>query len=523
MEILGIIELPWWLVGMIVFVINVCLYTWYKQTTYSRNGIPQKSTTFLLGDFISFAKKGPPLFSYDLVKENGKVFGMYLGNIPMLIITDTEIIKQVLVKEFPKFTDRFRLVPRGKTTSYSSGLTFASSDHWKFLRATLSPTFSSGKMRQMSPYIHKCLQNCLEILAEKQADQGEGFDITPVIQGYTMDVICSTGFGIDVNSQRNPDNPFIQNAKLFLERDISASPLLMLFILFPDIIHLMPSSRAEDLWPKKPYKFFKAVTDSAVEERKKDSSIHKDLLQLMLNANKEGETDKSKDTEKEEWTFDDFKKRGLTNDELLSNSVTFMVAGYDTTATTLLWLVYDLMLNQEAQDKLFDEIDQEIGQNQPCYDNAFNLKYLDMVVSETLRMHPPGVSLSRMASEDVEVCGLKIKKGWSINFPALALHYMPEYWEEPTKYKPERFAPENQASINQYAYLPFGNGPRNCIGMRLALLEVKMTIISLLQKYRLVESPNLTVPMPPRTRGLYKPGEPVLVKLEPRQQEQNSL
>lgn len=516
MEILGVIDLPLWLLGLLTFVVSVGIYTRYKQTLFARHGIRQKPTTFLVGEFVAFAKKGIGYFNLDLVKDYGNVFGIYLGNLPMLMIADTEIIKQILVKDFSKFTDRFDMMKGKKKKSiWSSAVTRAYGDHWKFIRSTLSPTFSSGKMRHMSPYIHKCLDNFLEILAEKLPEQGDGFDISPIFRGYTMDVICSTGFGMDVNSQREPNNPFIEHAKLILEANPFKNPFAFLILVFPELIKLMPASH-DAFISKKATEFFQSATEAALEERKKDASKHRDILQLMMNASKAEDEDEETDTSKEEMTFTDYKKRGLTNDEILANSIIFMIAGYETTATTLVWLTYDLMVNPEVQEKLIAEIDQEIGQDQANYDNAFRLKYLDMVVNETLRMHPPGVVISRTPNEDVEINGLKLKKGWSINIPVLALHYMTEYWEEPMKYMPERFAPENQANINQYAYLPFGVGPRNCVGMRLALLEVKMTLISLLQKYRVVKSSKLKVPMPPGKRGIYKPAEPIYVTLEPR-------
>lgn len=516
MEIFGLLDVPLWLLGIVSFIVTVYIYTRYKQTTFTRNGIYQKPPTFLFGDLGAFAKHGAGYLNSDLVKEHGKIFGSYFGNIPTLNIADTDIIKEIMVKQFSNFTDRWQIGSSNKESVWDSAITSAKGEHWRFLRSTLSPSFTSGKMRYMTTFINKCLDNLTEILEEKRQEQGEGFDIGPILRGYTMDAICSTGFGMDVNSQRNPDNPFIKHAKMIVEQNFTGNPLVLFALFFPDLPSiLLPSNQR--MFAREPFDFFKAATESAIKERQKDNTQHRDLLQLMINSNLKGDKDDINEKDSNDVVLNETERRGLTDTEVAMNSMLFMLAGYDTTATTLEWLVYDLVLHPEVQDKLFEEIESEIGQDRPNYDTAFKLKYMDMVVNETLRMHPAASATNRTALEDVEIHGVKIQKDWMVTLPILALHYMPEYWEEPTKYNPERFSPENQKNISQFAYAPFGLGPRNCVGMRLALLEIKMTVITLLQKYELVKSADLAVPMPLSKKGTsLKAEKPLLVKLKPR-------
>lgn len=514
MEILGIITLPGWAVTTLVFMFTIFLYSWYKQSFYTRLGIPQKSTLLLFGDLFTIMRKGFGYIDVDMVKKNGKCFGTYMGCTPSLVISDTEMLKEIMVKQFSKFTDRSIGIPLEK--KWHSSVSVANGEHWKFLRQTLSPTFSTGKMKHMSPYINKCLDNLMEILEEKRQNQGDGFNIDPVFRGFTMDVICSTGFGIEVDSQRNPDNLYIKYAKEFLEIDVAGSPLFLIALMFPDLKFLMNKMKMP-LVSKRVFDFFETSTKAMFNERRADTSkVHRDLLQLMMNAHKESDPDDKDEDQSDQFTYDDYKKRGLTDTDILINSIIFMTAGFDTTATTLGWLTYDLALNPDVQDKLIDEIDAEIGKERPTYDTTFKLEYLDMVVNETLRIHPAVTRLNREATEDVNICGVQIKKGMDCTVAPLALHFMPEYWSEPFKYNPDRFSPENKASINPYAFLPFGNGPRNCIGKRLALLEVKMTLIMVLQRYRIIKSPKLEVPMPTSKLGLNKAKSPLFVKLEPR-------
>ncbi|XP_052819004.1 cytochrome P450 3A19-like isoform X2 [Mya arenaria] len=193
-----------------------------------------------------------------------------------------------------------------------------------------------------------------------------------------------------------------------------------------------------------------------------------------------------------------------------------MIAGFDTIASTLSWLVYDLVTHPDIQDRLIAEIDEKLAGEEPNYDKVFGMSYLDMIVSETLRMHPVAPKLIRQGSQPMEICGVRIPEGIEIHIPVTTLHFMPEYWEQPEVYNPERFSPENKAKIEPYAYLPFGQGPRNCIGMRLALLELKMTAAFLLQRFRFRRAPGLKVPMPIETLFVVRPGAPVLVTVETR-------
>ncbi|WAQ94195.1 CP3AL-like protein [Mya arenaria] len=130
---------------------------------------------------------------------------------------------------------------------------------------------------------------------------------------------------------------------------------------------------------------------------------------------------------------------GLTDTEVIANSIMFMLAGFDTTASSIAWVLYDLALNPDVQEKLIEAIDEEIGENKLSYDNVFNMRYMDMVMSETLRIHPPAQRLNREASEDIEIKGLKIQKGMDCTYCPTILHFVEEYWDEPNKFNPERY------------------------------------------------------------------------------------
>lgn len=127
------------------------------------------------------------------------------------------------------------------------------------------------------------------------------------------------------------------------------------------------------------------------------------------------------------------------------------------------------------------EIDEKIGNDSPNYDNVQGLTYMDMCINESMRIFPPGFILDRVCTEDVTVQGIHIPKGMIVTFPVYAIHNDPEIFPDPEKFQPERFSTENGESRHPYAHLPFGHGPRSCIGIRLALLELKVTLAFILK------------------------------------------
>ncbi|KAG9279953.1 cytochrome P450 3A40-like isoform X1, partial [Astyanax mexicanus] len=168
--------------------------------------------------------------------------------------------------------------------------------------------------------------------------------------------------------------------------------------------------------------------------------------------------------------------------EILSQSFIFMVGGYDTTSTTLTFLLYNLATNPDCLNKLVEEIDKTFPHDAPVtYDALMKLEYLEMVINESMRLFPTAPRLERVCRKTVELNGITIPKDTLVAIPAYVLHRDPQLWESPEEFRPERFSPEN--NINPYLFMPFGLGPRNCVGMRFALMIMKLVVVKLLQNF----------------------------------------
>jgi cytochrome P450 len=170
------------------------------------------------------------------------------------------------------------------------------------------------------------------------------------------------------------------------------------------------------------------------------------------------------------------------NDQQLHDEVlTLLLGGHETTANALVWACYLLSQHPEVAQKLRDEVDTVLGQRAPTLEDFPRLQYVDMVIKETLRVYPPAWILGRQAMQDVELGGYHVRKGTMVFVSPYIQHHDPRWFEEPEEFHPERFSEENEKKIRAHAYIPFGAGPRACIGSRFTLTEQKVVLTLLAQ------------------------------------------
>ncbi|XP_020604908.1 cytochrome P450 3A8-like [Orbicella faveolata] len=463
-----------WVTLLIGFLL-VLFYRYFVEpfTVFKKLGIPGPTPLPILGNTgrTLFDPNSIPKRHQELYKKYGKVFGLYFFRQPFLMVGDPDMIKEILIKEFPKFHDRLSLIEIPKP--YNRMLSVVPGQKWKDLRNTLSPTFSASKMKHMMTFMNEALDTLMQKV-DGISKTGEIVDFHRWLQSLTMEVILSTAFGVKGETQTVENDPITELAK----KAMAAHPLVGIMLLLPF------GDRLLKYFPD-PFDFEKigAVAAKIIADRTKvnghSKGQRKDMLQLMLDAKEETGGGK------------------VDNDDILAQSLVFLLAGYETSSTTLGFVCYHLATDTHVQDKLRDEIDRMWPGDEmsPSYDVLHKMEYLDMVINEALRMYPPGFILQRNCNDTCIIKGVKIPKGIPVMIPCYAIHHDPEIWPEPEKFDPERFTDAEKAKRHPYTFMPFGYGPHNCVGMRFALLEIKLTLVRLLKKYKL-ERTEKTAPPP---------------------------
>ncbi|KAM6155194.1 cytochrome P450 3A4-like [Rhynchocyon petersi] len=335
----------------------------------------------------------------------------------------------------------------------------------------------------------------------QKAEKDEPVTLKDVFGAYSMDVITSTSFGVNINSLNNPEDPYVKKVRKLIRLDF-LDPLIFIVALFPFLIPLFEALNIT-LFPKDATDFFINSVKRMKDHRLTDHQKHRvDFLQLMIDSQNSKEPTSHK---------------ALTDMELVAQSIMFIFAGYETTSTTLSFLMHILATNPDVQQKLQKEIDVALpNKAPPTYDAVLQMEYLDMVVNETLRLFPIGSRVERVCKKDVEINGVVIPKGMVVVVPVFCLQRNPEHWPEPEKFLPERFSKENRDSIDPYFYIPFGTGPRNCIGMRFALMNIKLAVVRLLREFSVRPCKETQIPLKLGKKQLVAPAVPVVVKFEPR-------
>ncbi|XP_069132180.1 cytochrome P450 3A8-like [Argopecten irradians] len=502
MEVLGL-TVPLWLVLTLLI---MALYTYMMSRhhgTFKKLSIPRPSLVPILGSLREIKKKGFQQFQKECMAKYGKVWGFYGGLTPQtLVVGDKDMLRQILVKDFSNFPDR--VVFKGFNGDLETSLNHLTGDDWKHVRNKITPVFSSGKLRKMFQMVDHASDTLVESL-RKRLKEGEGMtDMMEVYGGFTMDVICSTAFGIQVDSQKNPNDEFVVNARKFMNLNFS-SPIILILIFLPRLGFLMPLLGLS-FADKGVQAFFRKVTIKLLNERVAGNKEKADFLQLMKNI-QENKDDDAKEDGSEPFRGNklpsSWSRKDITFDEILGNAEIFFFGGYETTTIALSMASYYLAIHPEYQDKLRQEISDKIGSSPLTYENVRQIEYLEMVINETLRINPPFTFTDRVCQRDTVINGVQIPAGMNISIPIYCIHHDPDNWQDPDKFLPERFADKD--NLDPLTFLPFGYGPRTCIGMRLAFMEMKMSLAKVIRNFRLSVCSETKVPPEFMKIGILKP------------------
>nr|XP_027194144.1 cytochrome P450 3A8-like [Dermatophagoides pteronyssinus] len=485
------------IVLLILFTIPLLyFYSQYKFSYWKRKGIKGPPTLPFIGNFL-LPTRPIPLMQMDYYRQYGHFFGIFQGSRPLLSISDPTIVKRILVQDFHLFHNRMPTTDSHPVTAQN--LVSARYTKWKRIRSILTPMFTTSKLRRMEGLMGQCidsLYNAIDKLSKNQSS----FPVHNVMGNFTMDVISKCAFATDTDAHNEQENTFVVNARKLLEFDLIKA---FLRVLAPKFLRKILEKLQIKYFQSPARDFFLNICFGLIHQRKQNPNIkYNDMLELMIKA-KHGEEKLTDDDDR----FDSYHvnagneeqqqeqkllseiigSKYLNDDEIVAQSFIFFIAGYETTASTLTFALYELAMNPDIQEKLYEEIMTEIiNDGKPLdYDHVMKLQYLDAILAETLRLHSPVLTLNRQVSDKYHIpeYDYTMDKDECVSIPIYAIHHNPEFHPNPERFDPERFMPENRDKIIPYTYLPFGGGPRNCIGMRFAMSEAKLGLTRLIKDF----------------------------------------
>lgn len=439
-----------------------------------------------------------------------RLVGLFDIRSPFFFVRDPELAKLICIKEFDHFTDHLYTVNENIDPLLGNALISLSGKKWKHMRATLSPAFTGSKMRKMLGFVNKCASSSIKSVKKQIQDpENNVLEMKELFSKFTVDVIASCAFGLDVDTFKHPENDF----KVVADRTMNPNGILMVvkfaFLYFvPKFMKKIDIS----LLDHHTKNFFRTTVNETMNHREKNGIVRPDMIHLLMQT-KYGKL--SHETSSEEKVSDSFAAVNesevdkstvttteWTNDELVAQCLIFFLAGFDTTSSTLSFAAYELGVNPEVQKKLLQEVkevESSLNGQEVSYEALLKMKYLDQFVSEVLRKWSPGAGLERMCVKDFtfELDGksITILKGQSILIPTYAWHRDPKYFPNPEKFDPDRFNEENIEQQDISAYAPFGLGPRNCIGSRFALMTVKTILYNFLLNFSFEVTEKTQIPL----------------------------
>lgn len=405
-------------------------------------------------------------FTHQMVQRYGKMFLIWAGPTPRVVIWNPEMVKEVLSDK----SGKFKKPPVNPLIEIlARGLSSLEGEEWAKRRKIITPAFHLEKLKRMVPAF---LTSCTDLVKRWDALVGsEGsceIDIWPEFQNLTGDVISRTAFGSSYNEGKRLFQLQKEQAELVIEA--ARVPYI------PGYRFIPTEKNKRRSWLDKEIKIMlRVMIDRKLKSMETEGSD--DLLGLLL-----------------EYTNVDDKMYRITIDEVIEECKLFYFAGQETTSTLLTWTLVLLSMHPVWQQRAREEVVKICGKNTPDIESINHLKFVTMILNEVLRLYPSVISLYRQTYEETKLGKFSFPSGVGILLPTILIHHDPEIWgDDAEEFNPERFAKGISKACkgdHQNAYFPFGWGPRICIGQGFAMIEAKMALATILQQFSFELSPS---------------------------------
>lgn len=440
----------------------------YNEHYWKKRGVAFYKKNKVTGLFWDFLFRDKPFFQlfHELYKEHPTEPAVALGSFltPALYVKDLVNLQHVLQIDFQSFNHRG--IATIEEDKLAQNVLMLHGPKWKLMRQSLTPLFTTTKLKNMYYIMDKSAQDFVQFLKNKpEGIKSGGFDIC---NSFCCAAITASVFGIDRNSTF--DSPFIPFVKDALKPTIRQNIKFTVASLSSSVFKALRLS----LFSVHVDWFIDAIKQ-VIRQREKDGVKRNDFGDLCVTLQKNG-------TLRDHETGYELEP---TDELLAAQAFFFFLAGLEPSASAMFSTMVELGRNPEMLKKVHDEIDNtfEKHNGQFTYDAIMEMPYLDTVLSEAMRMYPPIGFMTRQCIEDtvLPIGSIKVDKGTKIFTPIYEIHHDPKYFPEPEVFIPERFAGEGK--IIDGSYMPFGRGNRICIGMRFARLQIKAGIVHALRHF----------------------------------------
>ncbi|KAL5276677.1 Cyp6a9.2 family protein [Megaselia abdita] len=469
--------------AVVFFVIIATLSIHYfkrKLSYWEVRGVNHEKPSFPFGNLYGIGKEQS--FSelhmrlYKKFKNKAPFFGMYMFLNKMLVITDLDLLKNIFIKDFNNFTDR-GLYHNKKDDPLSANVSTVDGKAWKIMRSKLSPTFTSAKMKFMFPIVQRVGDEFAEVLKGMVAQNSE-IEIKELFYRFTTDIIGTCAFGIECNSLKDPEAEFRLHGKKLVD-DLNSKILKIVFQQnFPSLARFLKMRFVK----KECSDYFMRIVRETVHYREQNNIRMNDFMDLLIDLKNNTNGDNPE---------------GLTMDEISAQAFIFILGGFETSASTMGFLFYELAKNQDIQDKLRSHINSVLEDHGGVisYESMKAMTYVEQVTMESLRKYPIASEIFRLTKEDYKVpdSNFVIEKGTNILIPVRSIHSDPDIYPNPEIFDPERFSIQEITKRHTQSFLGFGDGPRNCIGLRFAKMQIFVGVVSLLRNFKFTTNDNLTI------------------------------
>ncbi|CAF0749759.1 unnamed protein product [Rotaria sordida] len=478
-------------------------------------GLPGPTPRWFFGNFIELFthSRHSAACLADWTKEYGKIYGYFIGHTPIICVSDPDLLQEIFISKFSHFHSRRPLPLQQHDLRH---LLASTDDEWRRQRSIIQPTFSPHKLKEVRTIIDQCITELIEKLDQQKPNVE--FDISYLLKRTSMNIILNGAFGINPNTHEKLSETFFQRCLQVFELNIFQTTLTICSMLLPELnflwIACFKYTNIFRLWlcdhipfmnrfiNTDPHTWLLYHVESIIKQRCLHGIQRIDLLQSMIDV-----TDVFHNTS----SPSKLSKYHLNLDELLNNIYLFMIGGFETTATALSYLAFILATHQNEQARLQDEIDHVYDD----YEQLIKLDYLDWFIRETLRLYPIAPFIvNRQCNKKCRIGQFKIEEGTNFAVDMFSIHYDENLYGpvSPLKFYPERF----QEKRHPLAWLPFGVGPRNCVGMRFAMLEIKLALVRILRRYTILSGERTLSQFAEHERFVIAPKNGIWIRLQRR-------